>query len=190
METAAGTRVAMGTRKDDESAGVKCLTKNTRQMKFMQRRNKNLSLEVEYVPPIDETHWVIEGAESRVKRESVKFDSSYIRCEELLPVGRMSFLGYNTTTEKLYAELLEREQSKISGEREAADGISDNEMAERYESLVDTIAKKYQANKKRRRATEAITEKISSSTDEDEEEAPAQSAGKKAKLKFMKPADD
>ena len=64
-----------------------------------------------------------------------QFDPSYIRCEELLPVGRMSFLGYNAATEKLYAELLEREQSKISTEKEEADGISDNEMAQRYESL-------------------------------------------------------
>ena len=44
--TAAGMRVAEGSRKDDDSASVKSLSKNTRQMKFMQRRNKEFALEV------------------------------------------------------------------------------------------------------------------------------------------------
>ncbi|CAN7991035.1 unnamed protein product [Ixodes hexagonus] len=95
-------------------------------------------------------------------------EESYVPLMGLVP-GRMSFKGRNPEIERLMRdnELKDPQYSKMPG-------ISDEEMAERYSTLVGTMAKKFDKKKHR------------SSPDPSEE--------RKRKIpkatRFQKPSDD
>lgn len=71
--------------------------------------------------------------------------TSIVNCKNLID-GRLSFGGMNPEIEKLmsneYAKLLEEQ------ERKKEKDITDTEMAEGYSTLVDTIGKKFNKDKK------------------------------------------
>ncbi|XP_013402003.1 M-phase phosphoprotein 6-like [Lingula anatina] len=90
----------------------------------------------------------------------------------------MSFKGFNPELEKLVKRLETEGELAASEEREKMNSVDDEEMANRYESLVGTIAKKF--TKKRQR----------SSAKDDEQEERDSVKRKKSKKEFMKPSDD
>lgn len=100
-----------------------------------------------------------------LKKEGKRFliEPSYAPCEQLV-FGRMSFKGMNPEIEKL----MEEKQAIPLAQLKKMGGISDKEFAQRYSTLNDTIAKKF--NKKRKRSDNFLSE------------------GTK-KLKFRKPDD-
>jgi len=171
-------------RGENDSAQRKSLSKNTLQMKFMQRSGNTAreELEIEANRKRDASHWVlVKEVDQQIDNTNYHFDSSYIDCENLLPIGRMSFLKFNPAIEKIHKKNVDRARFKVSEEKEKEEGISDDEMAKRYESLVDTIAKKFQAKRK-----EAIQQ---SSSDSDSDAAPKPLL-KRPKLAFRKPKED
>lgn len=150
------------------------LSKNVLQMKFMKRsalRIEKEKSEEERKYIIDDEHWVLDLPKMETMENKFIFEPSYTRCENLM-FGRMSFKGFNPEIEKLmklknnemFSEETERRENEIS--------VNDQEMAERYESLVGTISKKF-ANKRHRQAESYDTK-----------------GNKKLKRQFQRPIDD
>jgi len=166
-------------RSAEASATRRSLSKNVMQMKFMIRGKEQVTESSEgKSKKRHDSEWVVGGVDQITKNVPYSFDTSYVECEELLPYGRMSFLNFNPSVEKKYKELLHKANMKLSGDREDFDGISDEEMAERYETLVDTVAKKFKSKGKRKSGDN------SASSDEEEGE---DSLAKRAKRGFVKP---
>lgn len=130
------------------------LSKNVLQMKFMQRsvlkieRDQN---EEEKQKIIDEEHWVLDLPEYKTKEQVFVTDQSYFFCEQLR-FARLSFKGFNPEIEKLMAADAAEKEEKISEEKEKQNSVSDQQMANRYSSLMGVLAKKFA--KKRSRGNE------------------------------------
>ncbi|XP_057291180.1 M-phase phosphoprotein 6-like isoform X2 [Hydractinia symbiolongicarpus] len=172
-------------RSENDSATKKNLSKNVLQMKFMQRgiEQQNVkAYEGLKQSQIKQSHWVMGGVENQVKQLPYEFDTSQIYCEELLPIGRMSFLGYNPQVEKIHQMIL-REARKKSKSNEDEDELSDEEMAHRYENLIGTVAKKFEKKSKRKTARK----NVSSNSESDED---LKQLRKRAKRGFLKPKVD
>ncbi|XP_063951361.1 M-phase phosphoprotein 6-like [Lytechinus pictus] len=149
------------------------LSKNLSQMKFMQRRVKKDAeeeQELEKQRQIDDTHWVLDLPDLILRGNRYETVDSMADCEDLV-FGRMSFNGMNPAIEKVMRVMNGEEVEDEEEVEEQAEGVTEEEMADRYSSLVGTIGKKF--NKKR----------IHSQTDTD---APR----KKHKKKFLKPPDE
>ncbi|KAK3591348.1 hypothetical protein CHS0354_040309 [Potamilus streckersoni] len=159
------------------------LSKNVLQMKFMQRsvlRMEKEEIEEEAQKMIDEEHWVmaVPQGDKQQRQSQYIVEPSYSRCEDLL-FGRMSFKGCNPEIEKLMKSHMQDSELEEASRKESEIGVDDMEMAERYESLIGTVAKKFA--KKRQRHEEDVE---SSSKDQSTEDKI------KKKRKFMKPSDD
>lgn len=102
---------------------------------------------------ISDEHWFLDLPELKAKENYIIEERSYVPCEDLV-YGRMSFRGFNPEVEKLmllmntHKEEEEEEDDNVS--RMETD-ITDEEMARRYESLVESMRKKFA--KKRNRST-------------------------------------
>ncbi|OWF35620.1 M-phase phosphoprotein 6-like [Mizuhopecten yessoensis] len=155
------------------------LSKNVLQMKFMQRSALRIEKELneEENKDIDDEHWVLDLPATQKLENNYMFEPSLVRIESL-QFGRMSFCGFNPEIEKL----MKRHNTKV--ELDAAEvkemelSVQEDEMANRYQSLFGTIAKKFSSKRDRGQ----IEEKFSNS-----EENPPKS---KKHRKFIKPADD
>ena len=105
-------------------------------------------LEDEEKREIDEAHWVLDNIED-AKEDTIEYEPSYVVCENLVPTGRMSFKKFNPAIEKLFKELTAQKELAESEAREKEDTVSDEQMAERYDSLIDTVDKKFGGKRKR-----------------------------------------
>lgn len=122
---------------------------------------------------IDDEHWVIDLPETQHKESKYITEPSYSRCENLI-FGRLSFKGFNPEVEKLMKSQNQSLELEEAERRENEINVGDQEMTQRYESLIGTISKKFAT--KRQRQTEQGEQNTSKSA-------------KKSK-KFMKPAED
>ncbi|XP_033107733.1 M-phase phosphoprotein 6-like [Anneissia japonica] len=154
------------------------LSKNVKQMKFMQRKlDRDVieeSKEQDRQHKIDDDHWVLDLPELKHKMSKYEIEASYVKCEDLM-WGRMSFKGMDPLIEKMMKNNEAKEEEDDEEEVTIDSGetmITDEEMAKQYSTLVETIGKKF--GKKRNMSTN------SSST-----EKPAK---KKKKKGFLKPA--
>ncbi|XP_028665967.1 M-phase phosphoprotein 6 [Erpetoichthys calabaricus] len=132
------------------------LSKNLLRMKFMQRgldAETKKQLEEEEKRIISDEHWFLDLPELKEKENFIIEERSFVPCENLV-YGRMSFKGFNQDVEKLM--ILMNSQSKTNEEEEKEDSreadISDEEMAKRYETMVESIRKRFK--KKRDRTQE------------------------------------
>jgi len=172
----------------EDSAARRNLSKNVLQMKFM-KRGKPESGDVVTKQKIDAAHWVIGGIQRHVKQIPYEFDTSHILCEELLPVGRMSYLNFNPLVQKTHEELLAKAKIKYSLDSDDED-LSDGEMAKRYESLIGTIAKKFQPAGKRKHTSKVDTKISVESNSDSESDEDIKQLKKRARRGFIKPKTD
>ncbi|XP_060582511.1 M-phase phosphoprotein 6-like [Ruditapes philippinarum] len=152
------------------------LSSNVLQMKFMKRsalRIEKEKSEEERKHEIDDEHWVLDLPPIEQRESKYVLEPSYERCENLM-YGRMSFKGFNTEVEKLMVQNNARLQLEDAERRENETSVNDEEMAQRFQSLSDTINKRFLT--KRQRQTEP--------------EENSKSSRKKVKKQFIKPADD
>ncbi|KAK3799124.1 hypothetical protein RRG08_051399 [Elysia crispata] len=150
------------------------LSKNVLQMKFMQRsvlRMEKEQNEEERQKIIDDEHWALDLPEYKTKESDFLENQSYSICEELL-FGRQSYQGFNPEIEKLMKVQNAEKEAQKSEQKEKEESVGDQEMAQRYSSLMGIIAKKF--SKKRQRSSET------KSQDEEEEHS---------RKKFMKPSE-
>ncbi|XP_008309437.1 M-phase phosphoprotein 6 [Cynoglossus semilaevis] len=133
------------------------LSRNLLRMKFMQRgldAETKKQLEDEEKRIISDEHWYLDLPELKAKENLIMEEKSFGPCEELV-FGRISFRGFNPEVEKLM-ELLNPKQKTETEEVETGrmqTDVTDEEMAQRYESLVDSMKRKF-AKKRQRAAVE------------------------------------
>ncbi|XP_046843090.1 M-phase phosphoprotein 6-like [Xenia sp. Carnegie-2017] len=157
--------------------------KESFKMKFMQRTEEaklRQKLEEEEKREIDETHWVLDNEESAKDVNVWEYEPSFVVCENLLPTGRMSFKKFNPTIEKLFKEIVTQKELAECEDREREECVTDEQMVERFNSLIDTVDKKFSAKRKRQNVAHEentfYTEQARRS--------------KKQKMKFKKPKED
>ncbi|KAH9509572.1 M-phase phosphoprotein 6 [Bulinus truncatus] len=154
------------------------LSKNVLQMKFMQRsvlRIEREQNEENLQKVIDDEHWVIDWPDYKTKESSYVKNQSYTFCEQL-QYGRQSFNGCNPEIEKIMQAKKVDRQLKQSEEVEKQNSVSEVEMANRYSTLMNVIAKKFA---KKRKKKDVETEGM--------DDAGEETVGKKT---FMKPSED
>lgn len=124
------------------------LSIHLRRMKFMQRGQSaelNQALQETVSKTITDEQWELDIPALKENQSKYDIIQSHVDiCD--LRYGRMSYQGFNEHTEKMMKvwnneEEQEEDKESTGGASEAS--ISDEEMAERYTSLVGTIAKKY-----------------------------------------------
>ncbi|XP_055950262.1 M-phase phosphoprotein 6-like [Argiope bruennichi] len=148
------------------------LSSNVLEMKFMKKSKEKSELEAE-----EERRKIM--FESEIPDALIRggdlciIEPSFVPCLQLLN-GRFSFKGMNPEIEKLMREDEQKDLDKLK----KMDGISDQEMAERYSSLV-AIKKKFTS--KRKWTAE-------NNDDDDVSCSPERSYADKP-LKFRKPKD-
>ncbi|KAL4234123.1 M-phase phosphoprotein 6 [Mactra antiquata] len=162
----------------DESKST--LSNNVLQMKFMKRSALRIEKEKsaeERKQIIDDEHWVLDLPPVNKKEDKYILEPSYERCLDMV-YGRMSFQQCNPEVEKLMKINNNRLGLEEAERKEAENSVDDEEMARRYKSLSDHIAKKFATKREKRK-------KIVQ-----EEEASSIAASEKEKRKFMKPDVD
>ncbi|EDV25507.1 uncharacterized protein TRIADDRAFT_55666 [Trichoplax adhaerens] len=126
------------------------LSSNLMRMKFMQRNNKRSDI-------AEDTNNTLNTSQNygafQISKNIVMIPS-YVPCKPLFELGRMSFRNFNPEIEKLYNEqytIYEQSLAKNSEnttttttetDLSAEKDISDEELARRYNTLVDSIGKK------------------------------------------------
>lgn len=109
-------------------------------MKFMKK-----SKEKEEKDKEEEEHRCLYGGDTidTIKKEGSRYiiNESYAPCLGLV-APRMSFKGHNPDIERLMQQNTEKESNTCK-----MPGIQDEEMAERYSTLVGTVAKKFEKRK-------------------------------------------
>jgi len=168
----------------------KKLSKNVREMKFMQRgalREEKEQQEAEEKQSIDDEHWVLDMAEQPQKKNIYLSEPSYAVCCKLM-FGRRSYKGFNPEIEKL-CKVMDAESSQLSqhilfddDDSDHEKCIADDEMAAMYGSLAKTISKRFQKGKKHGRPTD----------DADYSSDERHSSVKRTKVlkTFLRPSDD
>ncbi|XP_063053843.1 M-phase phosphoprotein 6 [Engraulis encrasicolus] len=156
--------------------GTSKLSKNVLRMKFMQRGldpEARKQLEEDEKKVITEEHWLLDLPELTAHENIMVMERSFASCEDLI-YGRISFKGFNPEVEKLMAARGTSEDKEDDDEqlRKMDTDVTDEEMAMRYASLVESIKKKFV--KKREHATS-------------EDDVP--SLTKQARREFRKPSD-
>ncbi|XP_062857912.1 M-phase phosphoprotein 6 isoform X1 [Trichomycterus rosablanca] len=138
------------------------LSKNLLRMKFMQRgldAEVKKQLEEEEKRIISDDHWYLDLPQLKAKESYIVEERSYVSCEDLV-YGRMSFKGFNPEVEKLMvlmnAPREEEDEEETDMARMETD-ITDEEMALRYESLVESMKRRFA--KKRDRSSLGDSEK-------------------------------
>uniref|UniRef100_A0A672KVU7 M-phase phosphoprotein 6-like n=2 Tax=Sinocyclocheilus grahami TaxID=75366 RepID=A0A672KVU7_SINGR len=156
---------------------------STKYYYFMQRgldAELKKQLDEEEKRIISDEHWFLDLPELKAKENYIIEERSCVPCEDLV-YGRMSFRGFNPEVEKL---MLLMNTHKEEEEDEEEDDVSrmetditDEEMARRYESLVESMRNKFA--KKRNRST--VTKS--------EEDVNCNVVGDQPKKVFLKPQD-
>lgn len=123
-----------------KDGGKTKLSRHLLDMKFMKK-----SKEKEQKDQEEEEHRLLYGGDTidTIKKEGSRYiiNESYASCLGLLP-PRMSFMGRNPEIERLMQQNTEKETNSCK-----MPGIQDEEMAERYSTLVGTVAKKFEKRK-------------------------------------------
>lgn len=128
---------------DDQKEDVK-LSKGILEMKFMKKTKEKVE---KLADDLEGNQMYTNEITDEMRRTGniVFVSTSIVNCKNLID-GRLSFGGMNPEIEKLmsneYAKLLEEQ------ERKKEKDITDTEMAEGYSTLVDTIGKKFNKDKK------------------------------------------
>ncbi|XP_023646176.1 M-phase phosphoprotein 6 [Paramormyrops kingsleyae] len=156
------------------------LSKNLLRMKFMQRgldAEVKKQLEEEEKRIISDEHWYLDLPELKAKESFIIEERSFVPCEDLR-FGRMSFKGFNPEVEKLMQLMNAHNRNEDEDEEEdfsrMETDITDEEMANRYVSLVESMKRKF-ARKRERSAIQ-------------EEEEVSKEIGPTKKA-FLKPQD-
>ncbi|KAK2188826.1 hypothetical protein NP493_122g03011 [Ridgeia piscesae] len=160
------------------------LSRNLLGMKFMQRsaaRKEYEKNELNQQRVIDDEHWVLDIPTLEQDESQYVVESSYAKLNSL-QFGRQSYQKFNPEIEKLMQINNAEKDLAEAEEREKEIGVSDDEMTERYSSLVGTISKKFA--KKRHKSDGQIN------TSKDTDTSSAKRMKKKHKKQFMKPSDD
>uniref|UniRef100_A0A672QEA3 M-phase phosphoprotein 6-like n=2 Tax=Sinocyclocheilus grahami TaxID=75366 RepID=A0A672QEA3_SINGR len=161
--------------------GAAKLSKNLLRMKFMQRgldAELKKQLDEEEKRIISDEHWFLDLPELKAKENYIIEERSYAPCEDLV-FGRMSFRGFNPEVEKLMLLMNTHKEEEDDEEEDNVSrmetDITDEEMARRYESLVESMRKKFA--KKRDRS--AITK--------NKEDVNCNAVDNRPKKAFLKP---
>lgn len=168
------------------------LSKHLMQMKFMQRgsiREEQEQLRSEHQRAIDDEHWVLDVPLSTESKCTFTVEPSFVICENLM-FGRRSFRGFNPEIEKICSTIESDEALRKAEEREKETSVNDEEMAERYQSLVGTIAKKF--TKRRHKSAVGDTDETDKAIVDKQGKDDRVLKTKKLKVqkKFLKPEDD
>ncbi|KAF4081289.1 hypothetical protein AMELA_G00159850 [Ameiurus melas] len=125
------------------------LSKNLLRMKFMQRgldAEAKKQLEEAEKRIISDEHWYLDLPELKAKESYIVEERSYIPCEDLV-YGRMSFKGFNSEVEKLMvlmnAPKEEEDEEENKDVTRMDTDITDEEMAMRYGSLVESMKRRF-----------------------------------------------
>ncbi|KPP58715.1 M-phase phosphoprotein 6-like, partial [Scleropages formosus] len=146
---------------------------------FMQRgldTEVRKQLEEEEKRIISDEHWYLDLPDLKAKESFIIEESSFVPCEDLI-YGRMSFKGFNPEVEKLMLVMNTKSQDEEEEEDDLGKmetDITDEEMASRYERLVESIKRKF-AKKRDRSALQ--------------EEDVIETTEKRNKKAFLKPQD-
>ncbi|XP_058501304.1 M-phase phosphoprotein 6 isoform X1 [Solea solea] len=129
------------------------LSKNLLRMKFMQRgldEETKKQLEEEEKRIISDEHWYLDVPELKSTESQIIEVDSFVPCEDLI-YGRMSFRGFSPDVEKLMKlnGKGEEEEEKEEDESRMKTDVTDEEMALRYESLVESMKKKFVRKRER-----------------------------------------
>uniref|UniRef100_A0A8C1WSY1 M-phase phosphoprotein 6 n=1 Tax=Cyprinus carpio TaxID=7962 RepID=A0A8C1WSY1_CYPCA len=138
--------------------GAAKLSKNILRMKFMQRgldAELKQQLEEEEKRIISDEHWSLDLPELTAKENHIIEERSCVPCEDLV-YGRMSFSSFNPEVEKLMLLMNTHKEEEDDSVSRMETDITDEEMARRYESMVESMRKKFA--KKRNRSTIAKSE--------------------------------
>ncbi|XP_002122584.2 M-phase phosphoprotein 6-like [Ciona intestinalis] len=134
------------------------LSLNLRKMKFMQRclgEEAKRELEESENRGVTSEHWELDLPNIEAKPCKYLILDSYNLCDNF-KYGRLSYGGYNKVIEKLMEEF-----TKKDVEVESDVSISDEEMTERFNSLVGNVAKRFtktkSGNKKSRKLEDNVT---------------------------------
>nr|CAB3263932.1 M-phase phosphoprotein 6-like [Phallusia mammillata] len=163
------------------------LSLNLRKMKFMQRgmsESERHSLEEANSKIITNEHWELDLPPMG------KNDSSYEQLDGIslcvkLKHGRMSFGGFNKAIEKLMYELNREEKTEDDATADSDASVSDEEMAERYSTLIGTVAKKF----KSKNTTDNDFERKGRKLDNDVNETEVPAKVKRTNKRFLKPSE-
>ncbi|GBM99585.1 hypothetical protein AVEN_167943-1 [Araneus ventricosus] len=148
------------------------LSSNVLEMKFMKKSKEKSEMEAE-----EEKRKIM--FESEISDDLIKggdlcvMEPSFVPCLQLLS-GRFSFKGMNPEIEKLMREDEQKDLDKLR----KMDGISDQEMAQRYSSMV-AIKKKFTTKRKW----------TAENKDDDDIVCVSPGTNKDKPLKFRKPKD-
>ncbi|KAL4642215.1 M-phase phosphoprotein 6 [Arapaima gigas] len=124
------------------------LSKNLLRMKFMQRgldAEIKKQLEEEEKKIISDEHWYLDLPDLKAKESFIIEENSFVPCEDLI-YGRMSFKGFNPEVEKFIQVLNTMSQKEQEADEDLVrmeTDITDEEMANRYNRLVENIRKKF-----------------------------------------------
>ncbi|XP_063216060.1 M-phase phosphoprotein 6 [Bacillus rossius redtenbacheri] len=118
--------------------GVK-LSKAILDMKFMKRSKEKAQKEQDKE---DSELMFSDVITDKLRQGASKFliERSYVPCEDLI-VGRLSFQGMNPYIERIMQEEEEEKLRKLQPKLEA--DVSEEEMANRYSTLVGNISNKF-----------------------------------------------
>ncbi|XP_035786213.1 M-phase phosphoprotein 6-like [Anopheles albimanus] len=128
------------------------LSKGILQMKFMSRTKAKFDKETD-----DAQGRALYASEitNKMLNESSNYviEPSYVPCEELIE-GRVSFGGMNPEIERLIeletgAQTAKRERAEAIKNSKMQTDVPDAEMAQFYSSVMKTMHKKYEPNRKR-----------------------------------------
>ncbi|KAI8587250.1 hypothetical protein BDZ88DRAFT_454295 [Geranomyces variabilis] len=117
---------------------VKSLSTSVLALKFMHRAQEQevrKKLEDEQKRAQEEAKWVL-GDRGLDENESIQFefDNSHVPFLES-SFGRRSFGHFNKAIESLAGEALREQRLRVADENEKRDGVSDAEMASRYQDI-------------------------------------------------------
>jgi len=121
-----------------QNTNKRALSKSIMQMRFM---SKSRDTEVDdVIGHKRDTKWVCDaGTDSNT---FITIDESYVACEELCPLGRITSKQFNPMVEKLLIEMRAEQLEEVALKEEKMDGVSDEEMANRYKQFIAKSNKK------------------------------------------------
>lgn len=129
------------------------LSLNVRKMKFMQHclsEEARKELEESEKTIHSSEHWVLDLPPMNESKKKYESFNSHELCSKFY-FQRLSFGGYNKSIEKLMLEYMDINNKGEDNARDSDVSISDDEMAERFSTLVGTIANKFKKPAKKTR---------------------------------------
>ncbi|XP_075884838.1 M-phase phosphoprotein 6 [Nelusetta ayraudi] len=161
------------------------LSKNLLRMKFMQRgldAETKKQLEEDEKRIISDEHWYLDLPELKAKENLIMEEKSFVPCEDLR-YGRFSFKGFNPEVEKLMVlmnpkDKEEKEEEPVEEIGRMQTDVTDEDMAQRYESFIASVKKKFSTKRDRAAADNDDGDDINQNT-----------ASGGTKRAFLKPQD-